>query len=132
MSKQSISIMNSIIYEFPILLRQVAIKILAAKSDFSCSTWNKGDLLVKVFFLRKLICVFRLSNLDEEVIKNFVVSPCETKFELRFRNKKVAEEIRPDILPLIHFIHELMRHQWLFADTTCSWTLHFAMFIFLC
>ena len=48
--------MNSILYEFPILLHQVAIKILAGKSDFSCSTWNKGDLLVKVFFPKINLC----------------------------------------------------------------------------
>ena len=41
---------NLIFYEFPILLHQVAIKILAGKSDFLCSTRNGGDLMVKVFF----------------------------------------------------------------------------------
>ena len=56
MSKHSISIMYLILYEFPILWRQVAIKILAGKSDFSCSTLNKGDLMVKVFVPKINLC----------------------------------------------------------------------------
>ena len=37
MSKQSISIMNSIIYEFPIPLRQVAIRVSSSVSVFGNS-----------------------------------------------------------------------------------------------
>ena len=56
MSKHSISIMYLILYEFPILWRQVAIKILAGKSDFSCPTWNEGALKVKVFLKEFFHC----------------------------------------------------------------------------
>ena len=43
LSKHSVLIMNVIFHEIPIQLHWIAIKILAGKSDFSCSTWNGGD-----------------------------------------------------------------------------------------
>ena len=60
MSKHSVSIMNLILYEIPLLLHQVAIKILAGKSDFSCQTWNGGNLMVKVFFEKFIHCFYKL------------------------------------------------------------------------
>ena len=56
MSRHSISIMNLILYEIPLLF-------IRLQSDFSCSRRNGGDLKVKVFF-GKSICVFRLSSSD--------------------------------------------------------------------